>query len=181
MFLETVNDVLPVRRFRQVQIKNVLAFVGGIFLILICLWAAAFGYAAYIRSIFNPSSRNYVDETIPVILTSMSQDELIKRCSPELIAMSTKGQLDHMYQTLAKLGPFQTYNGAKGEVEVSLNLKKGIIIYAPYIATATFRNGSAEIEIKLIRHNNVWQIFGFHLHAYPLPFMEQGDEMVQPS
>jgi len=152
----------------QIVLKRFLVFLGAITLLFLILLSAAIGYGKYLGYALAPSGRAYADESVRAIITTWSEDALIKRSSPELRAVTTQGQLDQFFVSLNKLGKFQSYGGAQGNVNLSLNFKKGLIITATYHATATFLNGKADITIKLIRHNNAWQIEGFHVNQAPL-------------
>ena len=168
--VRSANTKLHIRKL----LTNFLVFMGAVFLLLIFIWAAALGYGAYIRNVLTPSSKEYVDKSILAITPTWSQDELIKRASWQMREVTSKGQLDQIFADCARLGAFKHYDGANGEVEVSVSEKDGQLITAPYIAKVSFQNGTAEIEIKLIRNNNSWEILGFHVHLnlflpYALP------------
>jgi len=151
-------------------LNTIFTFLGAVFLLFILIWVGAQGYSAYMGNVLNPSSKEYVDESIPAIISTWSRDELVKRASPELRAIASNGQLDQLIATCAKLGTFQSYNGAIGRVNINISLQNGQVITASYIANATFKNGKAEIQIKLIRHNGAWQLLGFHVNS---PMFEQ--------
>lgn len=146
-------------------VKKVLIVLGVVFLILIFIGAAVIGYSAYVGVKLDASSKAYVDESVPTIVSTWSKDELVKRASPELRAMTSNGQLDQLFALFTKLGAFQSYDGATGESNISFTSKDGEVVTASYIAHATFENGKAEIKIKLIHHNDAWQILGFHVDS----------------
>jgi hypothetical protein len=149
--------------------KKVLIILGAIFLVLILVVVAVIGYAAYTGNKLDASSRAYVDESVPAIISTWSKDELIKRASPQLRQKTSDDQIDQLFTTLSsKLGTFQSYDGAKGQSNMSFTSQDGQVTTASYVAGATFQNGKAEIQIKLIRDNDSWQILGFHVELKPL-------------
>ena len=144
-------------------ITRVFLFLGVITLLFLVFLGAGVGYGFYLRSSLAPSAKTYADESVRAIITTWSKDELIQRSSPELRATTTKGQLDQVFASLTKLGSLQTYKEAEGDVGISFSNKRGLIVKATYVASATFQHGRADIKIELIRHANVWQILGFHV------------------
>jgi hypothetical protein len=148
--------------------KKFLAIFGVIFFVIVLVVVAVIGYAAFIGNKFDASSKAYVDESIPAIVSSWSKDELIKRASPQLRRKTSDVQIGQLFNALSgKLGSFQSYEGAKGQSSMSLTSKDGQVTTASYVANATFRNGKAEIQIKLIRYDDSWQILGFHVELSP--------------
>lgn len=149
--------------------KKVLTILGAVFLILILIVAAGIGYVAYTGNQLDASSKAYVDESVPAIVSVWSKDELVKRASPQLRQKASDVQIDQLFNDLStKLGAFQSYDGAKGQSNMSFTAKEGEATTAAYVANATFQNGKAEIQIKLIRDNDSWQILGFHVEMKPL-------------
>jgi hypothetical protein len=133
----------------------------GLIVLLIIL---AFGYTEYLRSQLAPSASAYADESIRAIITTWSEDEAIKRLSPELSAVTPKAQLGQYLATLNdKLGTLQSYGGSKGGVGIKFSVEDGTVITALYVANATFQYGNANILIRLIRHGDAWQILSFHV------------------
>ena len=144
--------------------RDILIILGIIFLVIVGALATFIGYAAYAGGKLDASSKAYVDETVPVILTNWSKDELIKRASPLLRAKASDEEIAKLFATLSgKLGAFKSYEGAKGDSNVTWTTQDGKLTTAAYVANATFQNGKAEIRIKLIQNNGVWQYLGFHV------------------
>ena len=149
--------------------KKILTILGVVFIVLIFIVAAAIGYVAYTGNKLDASSKAYVDESVPAIVSTWSKDELIKRANSQLRQVTSDVQVGLLFNSLSnKLGTFQSYDGAKGQSNMSFTSKDGQTTTASYVANATFQNGKAEIQIKLIRDNDSWQILGFHVDLKPL-------------
>lgn len=148
--------------------KTIFSVLGIIFLVLAVAVAVVVGIAGYLGSKRDSSSKLYVDGNIPPIVSTWSKDELIARASPELLRTTSKDQISQLFDTLSvKLGAFQSYDGAKGQSNMSFTTQ-GEVTTASYISEATFKNGKAKIQIKLILHEDSWQILGFHVELVPM-------------
>jgi len=146
--------------------KNVLVALGIVFLVLVCGGGAFFGYVAYWGNHLDATSKTYVDESVPAIVSTWSKDELTKRASPQLREKITDDQIDTLFSKLRSgLGAFQSYDGSKGDSKANFNLSgTKMTIGALYTANATFQNGKIEIEIQLTQQDGKWEILGFHVN-----------------
>jgi len=122
---------------------------------------------------FNVAAREseaYADQSIHAIITTWSEDELIKRASPELKADTNQGELDSAFANMRKLGKLQSYSGLDDNGKVRLNWTNGHFSYiAYYEAKATFQNGRLLVTIHIVKRDKQWQITGFHVD--PEPFL----------
>jgi hypothetical protein len=144
-------------------IKTILAGFGVLFLILIVVAAAGFGYFAYTGTQLDASSKAYVDESVPAIISTWSKDELTKRASPQLRHESSDDQIATFFSSLSdKLGAFKSYDGAKGQSYHFMSTN-GTTVTADYLAEATFQNARVEVKIDLTRTDQAWKILGFHV------------------
>jgi hypothetical protein len=150
--------------------KKVLMVLGIVFLVLLFALAAFIGYVAYNGNRLDASSKLFVDQSVPAILSSWSRDEMVKRSSPQLREKSSDDQIDRLFAMLSsKLGPFQSYDGAKGDSRMNYDLgKRELTTTAFYVANATFQRGKAEIKVHLVRDRGRWEILGFNVQARPL-------------
>lgn len=147
--------------------KTVLMILGVLFLILIIAVAGFVGYAAYVGTQLDASSKAYVDASVPAIISTWSKDELIKRASPQLLKSASDEQIEDLFTKLSEeLGPFQSYDGSKGDSNVSYTTQDGKVTTASYTANASFQNGKVDIEIKLIQTNGEWLLLGFHVSPH---------------
>jgi len=64
---------------------------------------------------------------------------LLKRASPQLLNIINEkpDQTDHLFLGFAKLGAMRSYDGSKGDSNVSYTNKDGKVITASYVADAT--------------------------------------------
>jgi hypothetical protein len=149
------------------KMRKALAVVGGIALIAMLLIGGFIGYSAYEGHGLDASSKEYVDKNIPLIISSWSKDELLKRASPQLLQVLNKkpDQIDRLFQDFAKLGAMRSYDGSKGDSNVSYTNKDGKLVTAAYIADATFANGSAHISVRLIRTYDSWELLMFNVNS----------------
>lgn len=147
--------------------KKFLAIVGGIALVAILLIGGFVGYSAYQGRALDASSKEYVDKNIPLIVSSWSKDELLKRASPQLLKIVAEkpDQIDHLFQGFAKLGAMWSYDGSKGDSNVSYTNRAGEVITAAYIADTTFENGGAQISVRLIQTSGSWQFLLFNVNS----------------
>ncbi len=145
--------------------KKLFTILGVVFLAILVVAAGFVGYAAYTGSKFDASSKAYVDDNIPKIVSTWSKDELLKRASPELRKVASDDDIDRLFTKLNELGSLQKYEGAKGDSNISFTSQNGKVVTAAYTAKATFQNGSAEIQIRLIQHDGAWSILNFHVNS----------------
>lgn len=145
--------------------KNCLMVTGGIFLVLVFISACVVGYFAYAGNKLDVSSKAYVDECVPAIVSNWSKDELLKRESPQFRQAVNEDQLDLLFKKLSGLGQLKNYEGAKGDSNIIYTTAHGKVITAYYVGNATFENGKAEIRIKLIQTDGVWQILSFYVDS----------------
>jgi hypothetical protein len=150
-------------------LKRILSIVGGLFLVLVLLAAGFFGYAAYQGRGLDASSKAYVQENVPAIISTWSKDELLKRSSPQLQKSINEKpeQLDQLFQKLSTLGPMQSFDElVKGDSNVFYNVQGGKVITAAYVATAKFKNGEGHIKVRLIQSpTGQWQFLQFYVDS----------------
>lgn len=147
--------------------KNFLSIVGGIFLVLLLVAAIVFGYTAYRGKGLDASSKAYIEEHIPTILQTWSKDELLKLSAPQLIENINNNQnnIDLFFKKLTELGKFQKIYDIKGDSNVSITTKDGIVITARYVFPAKFDKGKANITVQMIQSAGQWQLLGFFVNS----------------
>lgn len=144
--------------------KKFLAVLGAVFLVLLFAAAVFIGCGAYAGGKLDASSKAYVDESVPAIVSGWSKEELIKRASSQLREKASDDQITQLFNTLSnRLGAFQSYDGAKGDSNMSFTSKNGCLVTASYVAKATFQHGKADIQIRLIQSGGAWKILNFHV------------------
>jgi hypothetical protein len=148
--------------------KKFLSIIGGLFLVLVLSFAGFFGYAAYQGQGLDASSKAYIEENIPAIISTWSKDELLKRSSPQLLKIINEKpeQTDQLFQKLATLGPMLSFGEVKGDSNVIYSTKGGKVTTATYTAAATFKNGEGRVSIRLIQSPEAqWQILSFNVNS----------------
>ena len=139
--------------------KKFLSIVGGIFLLIIFNAAGFIGYGAYLGNRLDASSKAYVEENVPAIVSTWSKDELQKRASPQLqdILNEHPAELEQLFQKLSRLGTLKRLQDVKGKSNVSYTADHGKIITASYVATGKFEHGEAKIAMRLVQNSGQWQ------------------------
>jgi hypothetical protein len=91
----------------------------------------------------------------------------LKRASPQLLNVINQkpDQVDHLFQGFAKLGAMRSYDGSKGDSNVSYTNKEGKVTTASYVADATFEKGNAHISVRLIQTSGSWQFLLFNVNS----------------
>ena len=147
--------------------KKILSIIGGLFLTLLVIIACFIGYAAYQGRGLDASSKAYVEENVPPILSSWSKEDLLKRSSPQLLeAIERKpDQMDQLFRKLSKLGAMRSFTGVKGDSQVFYDIKQGKTTTASYTAAATFENGEARLTIRLIQNAGEWKFLLFNVNS----------------
>ena len=145
--------------------KKIFIVLGVIFLCIIIIGVIGFSITAYHGTKLDKTSKAYVDEVIPIIVSSWDSRELINRASPELLEVLSKDQLRDLFATFSKkLGRLKDYKESKGDALIKVS-PKGKIITASYIAQLAFEKADAEVKIGLIQHNEKWQLLEFRVKS----------------
>jgi hypothetical protein len=113
-------------------------------------------------------SQLFADDTVIAVSSHWSKAELLKRASPEFLAMLEAKQqdLDALFDDATiGLGPLADYQGAKGQAFIAAVAGKGTIISAQYLARARFQKGSAAIQLVLQKIDGRWMVYGFYVKS----------------
>ena len=147
--------------------KKFLSIVGGIVLVVVLMAAGFIGYLSYQGRGLDASSKAYVDKNLPLIVSNWSKRDLLKQASPQLLTIINENpdQIDRLFKGLARLGALRSYDGSKGDANISYTNKDGKLITAFYIANATFENGSAQITVRLIQVSGQWKFLMFQVNS----------------
>ena len=145
--------------------KTALSIIGIVFLVLLFLLACAVGVFIYVGTSLDASSKAYVDESVPAIVTTWSQEEMTKRESDQFRRATGDDQLTRLFTRFRELGALQKYEGSKGDANISFTPNNGLMVTGSYLANATFQNGKAEIRINVIRVGDTWKIYGFRIES----------------
>ncbi len=141
--------------------NRILKSLGIVFLALLVAVAAAAGYGAYWRAGFDASSRAYAEQAVRTISANWSAADVMALAAPELKATLREEELRDTLLTLAHLGRLRQYQGANGAAEISYSTRSGRVVSASYVATATFENAAAEIQLRLVEVDGQWKLREF--------------------
>lgn len=155
--------------------KVILAIIGVLLLFVTLILAAFVGYSAYRGPQFDASSRAYLDENLPPILSTWSTQELRSRASPQLLDVFNDEQARLLFRNLSTLGQLRELGDANGESNITFTPHAGRVITAAYIAKAYFEGGDAIVRARLILHDEQWKFLSFHVESPAL--MTMGEEI----
>jgi hypothetical protein len=143
--------------------KKVLEILGLVFLIVIIAAAGVFGYIAYSQKKLTASSRQFIDESIPKIVTDWDKNELISRSSPQLLEkIESTDTVDKLFGNLKGFGSLKSISDAEGGATYFLS-QKNKKATANYKITAEFEKGTAVISANLIQIGAEWKYLRFQV------------------
>jgi len=145
--------------------KKILIAWSSAALALLALLAALVSCIALAGNRLDRTSKAYVDENIPRIVSGWSESELRRCSSPELLQVAGKDQIVSLFLELKALGPLRSYRGSRGEANMLFSMQKGRLTTAEYVASAEFERGSASVRVRLIRRGGQWQILQFYVDS----------------
>lgn len=147
--------------------KRVFQILGGIFLALLSIIAVMVGIGVYQGTRLDSSSKAYVETNVKPVVATWSKDELLKRSSPQLMAILAKDpdQVDRLFAKLSKLGALKSLGEPKGQSLVAVNIGSGKAVSASYTESGEFENGHAELNIRLIQIDGQWRFLTFYVNS----------------
>lgn len=145
--------------------RKILMVLGGIFVAILIAVVIYFIYLfVFIGPVLDKESKAWVDEIMPKIITTWDVNELINDGSTEFLNTVPREEIENLFSTLSTaLGIFEKYNGSIGEAGIEIHNGQKTI-RAKYIVEADFTKQLAEIDIRGIKENGAWKIFGFHVN-----------------
>ena len=145
--------------------KKVLIVLGSVFLALIVLAGIGIAIVAWKGTELDKESKAFVDAAVPAIVSSWSKEQLMNRASAELKQTTKPADMDRLFRWFSTLGRLQKYEGAQGQVLISVTPQNGKIVSGRYVAKAVFDAGEASIEIAVLKDGNQWQILRFEVNS----------------
>jgi len=139
-------------------VKKFFVTLGVVFLGLLVLGGIGVGYFVYRANALDKESQTYVNAAINAIVPNWNKKELLDRASPEFKKAITDAQIDQLFHRFTVLGRFMTSDSAEGQASILATPQTGKIVTAEYKAKAYFEKGGATINVKLIQHDEHWQI-----------------------
>jgi len=161
------------------RMKKFFIGLGAIFLALIVLGGIGIAFVAIRGTALDKESKAYVDAAVPVIVSSWSVQALLDRASPEFTQATQPGDVERLFGEMHSLGKLRNYEGSQGQSLIYHDLTKGTTISASYSAKAQFEAGSVQVDIRLIKHGNQWQILGFHVQ--PTYHPQKSNQAMRPN
>jgi hypothetical protein len=141
------------------DMRRFLYILGAFAVAVIVICGVGIGVLVVKGNALDAESKAFVDRAVPAIAASWQKDQLLQRATMELRKNVTSDQLTALFETLSRLGPLVTYEGAKGEATISYFSGSGGVVFARYVANARFQNG----RIVLLRRDGQWLIQNFRV------------------
>ncbi len=155
----------PPRRIWSTELRSLLMILGGVFGGLIILGILAVAGLAYVGRSLDTESRADLDALVPSIIRSWNAQELVRHASPELLHAAPPEKIQQLFSIFSsKLGPVKAYGGSRGDSRIDFT-RRGILITAAYVAQAVFEKAPANIQIRMVRRNGVWQVLEFRVDS----------------
>ncbi|MCM2283485.1 MAG: hypothetical protein NDI81_01830 [Desulfobacula sp.] len=146
--------------------KKIFVVLGGIFAVLIVVAVVGFFILNHFGTGLDEESKSYVDANLPQIVKNWDVQELIKRASPELIAIVPKEKIEKLFNVFSeRLGPLKEYKGSNGQSNMSVTTQEGKVITGAYVAEANFEKAPASIQFRIIKHGDNWQVLEFRVNS----------------
>ncbi|MBT8763565.1 hypothetical protein KFV02_06420 [Desulfohalobiaceae bacterium Ax17] len=146
--------------------KKILTVLGGIFVVLVIVSIIGFLILNYFGNNLDTESMAYVDENIPKIISAWDSNELINQASPELLQVMSKEKIEYFFKFFSdRLGSLKEYKGSKGKANIFITTGEGKVITAAYLAEALFEKAPSTIQIRIIKHDDKWQILEFRVNS----------------
>lgn len=147
--------------------KKFLSVVGALFLVVVLGIGGFVAYVMFQGKALDTSSKAYVRASVPAIISTWSEQELLKRASPQLLKelRAHPGQLDHVFRRMSALGALKHFGDVKGEANTAYNLPHDTSSTAAYKAKAVFANGKVTIKVRLILQDGKWKFLNFYVTA----------------
>ena len=131
---------------------------------LVVILGVVIGIMAWQGSALDRESKAYADASVLAITKTWTEDELLKRASPDLRKSATPAQIADMFAMLrTTLGPLSTYDGSTGQATMTVGTNAGT--RANYSGKGHFEKGDADIQLTLIKQGDAWMIEAFHLNS----------------
>jgi hypothetical protein len=145
--------------------RRLFYVLGVAFVVVIVAVGGLVGFAAYRGSGLDAESKAYVDQAVIDVGQKWDRAELLKRASPDLLKVTSPGQISTLFDQLAGFGRLIHYDGATGQAIMKVGDGAGVT--AHYDAAATFANGQARFRIDLIKIDERWMVQSFYVDLTP--------------
>lgn len=144
--------------------KRTLWIIGALLVVIVLGGLATLSLMGEEGPNLDRESKEFVDASVPLMATGWRADDLRSLASPELLR-AQGGDLGPLASSLSELGSLKHYNGADGEANIDISPNHGETITATYTAHADFSNGPADLHLRLIKHDEQWQLLAIEAEA----------------
>jgi hypothetical protein len=143
--------------------RRFLYFLGAFTLAVVIVAVVGLGAVFYKGHELDTESKAFVDSAIPAITATWKEKQLLDRSTIELRETVKPDELRSLFDRLSQLGPLIEYQGATGQAIMSYLSASGSTVSASYSAKARFQNGSATLQVLLLKRDGHWLIHNFHV------------------
>ncbi|GJL92119.1 hypothetical protein [Hyphococcus sp.] len=146
--------------------RNFLAVLGGILVLLIVMFIGAAIYMGVQLGPAQEEAKTYVRESIFAIASDWSADEVYVRASDKLKGILKEPEVIALMQQGAR-----TVGGlnALDEIECSTNMStstgQGKVVTAECTTTGSHQRGSVDYTIAVEKRNDTWSMNAFHYNV----------------
>src|SRR5271166_5347354 len=135
---------------------NRLLRILGIFLLgILVLAGVAFGLLLLKGRALNAESKAYVDETVPAIVKTWSQEELLAHAAPQFAVRFQAAEAQRGFGQMSRLGGLTRYIGSRGSANITFG-KWNYAIVAQYQAECEFEHGAGIVELDIVKDHGTW-------------------------
>lgn len=149
------------------SVRRIFSVLGIVFVFLLVVAGAIFGYLHSSKSRLDESSKAFVDSSVPLIAATWSKGNLLNRSSIEFkkSVEERPREFDAFLSTLSQLGALKQYKGSRGGANVFLDSAKGKVVTAQYVAEATMEHGEVYFSLRLVQRDGDWQFQSFDVRS----------------
>lgn len=117
-----------------------------------------------VKSFLEQDAKQYIDRVIPEIVANWEFEKVIDHISAADKKYLQNGVIENVFFNASTLGPLDRYHGSKGGITVFENTQGEHYISGQFVASAKFKNGSADIYVALQREKGFWKIHGISVN-----------------
>ncbi len=145
--------------------KKALILAGGGFLVLIVAAGIGAGIRFLNNSALDRESKAFADSAIPAIVSEWNIRELMARSSSGFREKLRKKEFSNRFALFARIGKMKRYSPSVGDTNFNFSFSSGAEITADYSAIASFENGTAQVEVSLVKRGKKWLISDFRVNS----------------
>jgi hypothetical protein len=132
---------------------------------VIAVAAAGFGYLAFLGSGLDKESKAYAESAVVSVTSHWDPQALDKLASPTLTHAASADQMRSMFDWFSTLGPLAASKGCTGSSAVFASVGQPSRTTAQYICEARYQQGTATVQLSLIKTDKAWMVEGFRVNS----------------